>query len=359
MKDMKLNHYRFSISWARILPTGVKSKQPVFDHLSAPLILWSSDQWIHDHLPGERVNEKGIKYYSDLINLLLENKITPIVTLYHWDLPQVGTRLRPRPDSRGPASPSNNAFDLYRWFRRNTAAGRTSARSTTSTTSPACALRGSETGWNTGSPSTTPGYVGVRDLLWCDLLAWFDVRGCGCVPVGCCGGLRNRGARPRTEAEGERSLQSRPPHHQGTNPKSVRHQQRSRAKMADRHVIDTGQSTKKDGRGVKGRGLTREDGRWTGSVEVVFSSNISYVSRGGSVLVGGCWGGRLRTGGRAEARGAMIVVFSETYCTPPPTSCLFNRLTPRSGTPTTCSGEANRKVTSGSSRVLSFAWPPG
>lgn len=25
MKDMKLNHYRFSISWPRILPTGVKS----------------------------------------------------------------------------------------------------------------------------------------------------------------------------------------------------------------------------------------------------------------------------------------------------------------------------------------------
>lgn len=26
MKDMKLNHYRFSISWPRILPTGVKGK---------------------------------------------------------------------------------------------------------------------------------------------------------------------------------------------------------------------------------------------------------------------------------------------------------------------------------------------
>ncbi|KAM4596380.1 lactase-like a [Fundulus diaphanus] len=62
MKEMKLNHYRFSISWPRILPSGSKS---------------------------EHINEKGIRYYNDLINMLLDNKITPVVTLYHWDLPQV------------------------------------------------------------------------------------------------------------------------------------------------------------------------------------------------------------------------------------------------------------------------------
>ncbi|KAL7831075.1 hypothetical protein SRHO_G00305770 [Serrasalmus rhombeus] len=62
MKDMKLNHYRFSISWPRIMPSGIKSDQ---------------------------INEKGIQYYDNLISMLLENQITPIVTLYHWDLPQV------------------------------------------------------------------------------------------------------------------------------------------------------------------------------------------------------------------------------------------------------------------------------
>ncbi|RVE71779.1 hypothetical protein OJAV_G00055310 [Oryzias javanicus] len=62
MKELMLNHYIFSISWPRIIPTGIKS----------------------DH-----INERGIQYYDQLINQLLENKITPIVTLYHWDLPQV------------------------------------------------------------------------------------------------------------------------------------------------------------------------------------------------------------------------------------------------------------------------------
>lgn len=58
MKELGIRAYRFSINWARILPEGT----------------------------GE-VNEKGIRFYSDLIDALMENKIEPYITLYHWELP--------------------------------------------------------------------------------------------------------------------------------------------------------------------------------------------------------------------------------------------------------------------------------
>lgn len=38
---------------------------------------------------GTNVNEKGIAYYKTLIQQLKANNITPLVTLFHWDLPQV------------------------------------------------------------------------------------------------------------------------------------------------------------------------------------------------------------------------------------------------------------------------------
>ncbi|MDF7667880.1 glycoside hydrolase family 1 protein [Orbaceae bacterium ESL0727] len=57
-KELGLKAYRFSISWARIIPDG----------------------------DGE-INQAGIDFYNKVINLLLENDIQPLVTLYHFDLP--------------------------------------------------------------------------------------------------------------------------------------------------------------------------------------------------------------------------------------------------------------------------------
>ncbi|CAI0428024.1 unnamed protein product [Linum tenue] len=61
MKKIGLDSFRFSISWSRILPNG--------------------------KLSGG-VNQVGVTFYNDLIDELLANGIKPLVTLWHFDLPQ-------------------------------------------------------------------------------------------------------------------------------------------------------------------------------------------------------------------------------------------------------------------------------
>ena len=42
------------------------------------------------HTPGGRndpINEAGIRYYSDLLDALIAENITPLVTIFHWDVP--------------------------------------------------------------------------------------------------------------------------------------------------------------------------------------------------------------------------------------------------------------------------------
>ena len=58
MAGLGMQTYRFSTSWSRVRPDG------------GP------------------VNEKGLDFYSRLVDSLLEKNIKPWLTLYHWDLPQ-------------------------------------------------------------------------------------------------------------------------------------------------------------------------------------------------------------------------------------------------------------------------------
>jgi beta-glucosidase len=59
MADMNLGAYRFSVSWPRVQPTG-----------RGPVV------------------QRGLDFYRSLVDELLQHGIEPVLTLYHWDLPQ-------------------------------------------------------------------------------------------------------------------------------------------------------------------------------------------------------------------------------------------------------------------------------
>jgi beta-glucosidase len=59
MSQIGLNAYRFSIAWSRLMPGG----------------------------SGE-INNRGVDFYSRLVDTLLEKGIQPCATLFHWDYPQ-------------------------------------------------------------------------------------------------------------------------------------------------------------------------------------------------------------------------------------------------------------------------------
>lgn len=59
MRLLGIRHYRFSLSWARLIPEGTGA-----------------------------VNEKGVALYRDMILEMKKNGITPYITMYHWEMPK-------------------------------------------------------------------------------------------------------------------------------------------------------------------------------------------------------------------------------------------------------------------------------
>jgi hypothetical protein len=61
MERLGVQTYRFSVSWPRVVPGGKA---------------------------GSAISQKGLGFYANLVSELRSASIRPVVTLYHWDLPQ-------------------------------------------------------------------------------------------------------------------------------------------------------------------------------------------------------------------------------------------------------------------------------
>jgi beta-glucosidase len=79
-------HYRFSISWSRVIPLGGRN---------------------------DPVNEKGIDYYNRVIDGLLARGIQPCVTIFHWDLP---SELERRYGGWSCQDEVTRDFERYTWI---------------------------------------------------------------------------------------------------------------------------------------------------------------------------------------------------------------------------------------------------
>ncbi|WP_371862543.1 glycoside hydrolase family 1 protein [Mesobacillus foraminis] len=88
MAEMGMKTYRFSVAWSRIFPKG----------------------------KGE-INEKGLQFYDNLIDDLVKNNIEPILTIYHWDLPQALQELYGGWESRQIVGDfTNYAVELFKRY---------------------------------------------------------------------------------------------------------------------------------------------------------------------------------------------------------------------------------------------------
>ncbi|XP_030194665.1 cytosolic beta-glucosidase isoform X1 [Gadus morhua] len=83
IEELGLTHYRLSLSWSRLLPDGTTG----------------------------HVNQQGVRYYNQVLDGLLARGVTPMVTLYHFDLPQA---LQDRGGWQSADTPA--LFDAYARF---------------------------------------------------------------------------------------------------------------------------------------------------------------------------------------------------------------------------------------------------
>jgi beta-glucosidase len=98
LASLNVNTYRFSLAWPRLFPDG-----------------------------GSRREQRGFDHYDRLIDGLLARGIEPLVTLYHWDLPQALEDLggwRSRETAERFAEYASECFDAYgdrvtRWLTIN------------------------------------------------------------------------------------------------------------------------------------------------------------------------------------------------------------------------------------------------